>query len=178
MLARDGEPADDSRIRRGVALGAAVGVALFAAGCVVIRLFAPARTVERLNAASMTPYRGAYLVSLPAQTYPGLLLPDIGRGPEDTATFLREDFQPLARVNWTSGITPAVGLGTYAIRDEFVIFRPKDGGDPRTPAHIVELGFPHRNGPLFYVLLASLCAWGGSVVLFFGRRRPGLLLSS
>lgn len=170
MIAREPVYGRDQRVHRSIAFGGAAGVILFALGCLVILLFAPALTVKRLSPAAIVGYRGAYLVHLPTQTFPGVFVTAVGTAPEDTATFLREDSRPLTHVNWKGGAYPPVALGEYAVRDDELVFAPADASDPRSSGHVVELGLPHKVGPPIYALLVTLAVWCSGVFLWLGRR--------
>ena len=176
MLARAPISGEDGRVRRSVAVASMTSVGLFAAGCVLILLSSPSHTVERLSPAVITGFKGAYLVSVPTQTFPGVLVPAVGAGAEEAALFLRDNAQTLTRVPWRPGANPAVGRGQYSITDGLVVFAPADACDPRVSGHVVELGLPRRVGVPFYALLAALAAWCVGLILPIGRsRRAGPL---
>jgi hypothetical protein len=152
-----------------VAFGASAAVGLFVLGCLVIVSVVPSLTVERLGPASIIKYRGAYLANIPPQTFPGVFVPAIGTGPEDTVTFLRDSSGPLRHVRWNFGLRVPVAPGEFATHDDVVLFAPADGGDPRGGGHIFDLGLPHKVGAPFYALLATLAVWCAGVLLWVSR---------
>ncbi|MGC4083769.1 MAG: hypothetical protein QM736_17070 [Vicinamibacterales bacterium] len=168
MLVREHEQ-DEPRVDRSVAAGAVIGVGLFVLGCLLIIRVAPPLTIERLNPTAIVAYRGAYLAYLPAQTFPGLFVPEIGTGPDASATFLREDSRHLVHVHGDAGGNPPVAAGEYAARENAVIFAPADDSDRDTNGRVLELGLPRKVGVSFYALVITLVAWCTSVVLWFGR---------
>lgn len=156
----------DRRVRRSIVFGAVAGTVLFVLGCLLILRSTPLLGIERLNPLAITSYRGAYLAYLPPQTYPGLFVPSIGPGPEETTSFLRDDGRPLIHVSGRPGGRPPVDVGQYAARDGVVFFMPPDASDPRTSGHVVELGLPRAVGLPFYGLVLTLAVWCVGVMLW------------
>jgi hypothetical protein len=169
MIASGGNDGERQSVHRSVAFGASAAVGLFVLGCLVIVSVVPSSTVERLGPASIIEYRGAYLANVPRQTFPGVFVPAIGAGPEDTATFLRDSAGPLRRVRWNLGLRVPVAPGEFATHDDVVLFAPADGGDPRGGGHTLDLGLPHKVGAPFYALLATLAVWCAGVRLWLMR---------
>jgi hypothetical protein len=149
-----------------VAIGSLAAVALFAAGCLLIIADTPTESIEPLTPSTISSYKGAYVSNLPAQTFPGLFVPVVGEGPEDLSTFLREDYQPLDRVFFRATARPIVAPGQFAVRDGFVFFAPAGETDPRTSGHAFAFGVAHEVGAPFYVLVLTLVAWSGFLLLW------------
>jgi hypothetical protein len=169
MIASGTNGRERQDVHRSIALGASAAAGLFVLGCLVIVSVVPSLTVERLSPASILRYGDAYLARVPRQTYPGMFVPAIGAGPEDTMTFLRENARPLARVRWNLATRRPVAPGEYASSNGFVLFALADGSDPRGRGHAIDLGLPHTVGVPFYALLATLAVWCASVLLWVGR---------
>jgi hypothetical protein len=171
MIAGGATGRERQDVHRSIAFGASAAVGLFVLGCLVIVSVVPSLTIERLSPASILKYGTAYLAPIPPQTYPGMLVPAVGDGPEDTMTFLRENTRPLQRVRWNLATRRPVAPGEYAVSngDGLVLFALADGSDPRGRGHAIDLGLPHTVGVPFYALLASLAVWCASVLLWMGR---------
>lgn len=170
MMASHPARDDSRRGHRSVAVGSVAAVALFVIGCCVILRSVPSLTIERISPAAILEYRGAYLVNVPAQTFPGLFVTAIGAAAEDTSTVLREGSRPLRRVAWDSSAYPAVGPGEYAIQEGMLVFAASDAGDPRTGRQVIEFEFAHTIGWPLYALLLTLAAWCAAVLASLGRR--------
>jgi hypothetical protein len=118
----------------------------------------------------INPFRGAYAMRLPPQTYPGVFVPAAEERSGEGATFLRDGLRLLTRVDWKPGVAPAVEAGEYVVHDGVLVFSPPDGSDPRAGGHTFELGLPHQVGAPFYALLLALAGWCAAVLLLFAGR--------
>jgi len=154
---------------RSIACGAALGAALFVAGCFAIVYWSPSLAVESLRIEDMRTTGPAYADTLQPVAFAGIFQSasgtESGRQP-----YLTEDSRPLVRDDVRSSTHFVPEAGHYVILGPAaLLFAASDGSDPRQNGRAYEFGRPLAISPLFYVLLGAVAIWSAATVLTLWR---------